>query len=240
MGVDFATETTLKSLSPALAPLSTETTQTEIRDRIGEISAAPTANTLQDRLKNIKAVLDILNTNTDGIEAILATIRDNADTVEAILSALDIDLGVASDAEATGNGSVIAVLKRLRTLLSGGLPAALIGGRLSVVSPFAYRSDEFTAAGNGQVVDISQSPLKEFGIQVVGTGGAATSWDARLEGSLDGVNFSQVAAHTQLSGNGVVAFASQDSPCRFIRSRVASLVLGTAANIAVHILGMNE
>lgn len=36
-------------------------------------------------------------------------------------------LGAAADAEATGNGSIIAILKRLRTLLAGGLPAALTG-----------------------------------------------------------------------------------------------------------------
>lgn len=41
-------------------------------------------------------------------------------------------LGAPADVEASGNGSIIALLKRLRTLLAGGLPAALIGGRLSV------------------------------------------------------------------------------------------------------------
>lgn len=43
-----------------------------------------------------------------------------------------VGVGAAADAEASGNGSVIAVLKRLRTLLNGGLPAALVGGRLDV------------------------------------------------------------------------------------------------------------
>lgn len=36
-----------------------------------------------------------------------------------------VGVGAAADAEATGSGSVIAILKRLRTLLNGGLPAAL-------------------------------------------------------------------------------------------------------------------
>lgn len=41
-----------------------------------------------------------------------------------------IGVGAAADAEASGNGSVIALLKRLRTLLAGGLPSSLVGGRL--------------------------------------------------------------------------------------------------------------
>jgi hypothetical protein len=51
------------------------------------------------------------------------TIADGADVAE----------GATTDAEsAAGNGSVIALLKRLRTLIAGGLPAALVGGRLDV------------------------------------------------------------------------------------------------------------
>lgn len=37
-------------------------------------------------------------------------------------------IGAATDAEATGNGGVIGLLKRLRTRLGGGLPAELTGG----------------------------------------------------------------------------------------------------------------
>ncbi len=43
-----------------------------------------------------------------------------------------VGVGAAADAEAAAAGSAIAVLKRLRTLLAGGLPAALVGGRLDV------------------------------------------------------------------------------------------------------------
>src|SRR5437879_4794222 len=43
-------------------------------------------------------------------------------------------LGALADAEVAGAGaaSVIALLKRLRTLLNGGLPAALVSGRVDV------------------------------------------------------------------------------------------------------------
>ena len=47
------------------------------------------------------------------------TIADGADVAE----------GATTDAEtASGNGSVVSILKRLRTLLAGGLPAALAAG----------------------------------------------------------------------------------------------------------------
>jgi hypothetical protein len=37
----------------------------------------------------------------------------------------DVAQGTTTDAEATGNGTIVAILKRLRTLIAGGLPAAL-------------------------------------------------------------------------------------------------------------------
>lgn len=47
--------------------------------------------------------------------------------VNPVQETAGVGVGAAADAEAVGNnnGSVIALLKRLRTLLSGGLPAAL-------------------------------------------------------------------------------------------------------------------
>lgn len=44
---------------------------------------------------------------------------------ETTVAAVNTATGAQGDAEAAANGSVIAILKRLRTLLSGGLPAAL-------------------------------------------------------------------------------------------------------------------
>jgi hypothetical protein len=41
-----------------------------------------------------------------------------------------VGVGAAADAAAVGNGSLIAITKQLRVLLAGGLPAALVGGRL--------------------------------------------------------------------------------------------------------------
>ncbi len=67
--------------------------------------------------------------NVTGEMALEATQQDVVTAVESSATAL----GTAADAEATGNGGAIAVLKRLRTLLAGGLPAALgAGGGLKV------------------------------------------------------------------------------------------------------------
>ncbi len=49
-------------------------------------------------------------------------------STETTLAAVNTATGAQADAEASGNGSIIAILKRLRTLLSGGLPAALAAG----------------------------------------------------------------------------------------------------------------
>jgi len=45
--------------------------------------------------------------------------------VNPVQETANVGIGAVADAEATGNGSVIGILKRLRTLLAGGLPAAL-------------------------------------------------------------------------------------------------------------------
>lgn len=104
---------------------------------------------------------------------------------------------------------------------------------------FATRQDIFTAVGDGETVDRTTAPLKKFGLQVKSTGSPATNWEVVLEGSLDGVNFSEVLNHTQGVGDGQVMWSGPlDSPCLHFRSRVLSLTLGTATNIAVTILGM--
>jgi hypothetical protein len=67
----------------------------------------------------------VANQGTAGVQDWLVT--DTA--LQALITA---SIGDPTDAEAAGNGTVIALLKRLRTLLAGGLPSALVGGRLDV------------------------------------------------------------------------------------------------------------
>jgi len=101
------------------------------------------------------------------------------------------------------------------------------------------RTDTFTVPGSGQIVDTSLRPLSAFTITVKGVGGDPTSWDARLEGSLDGVNFTQILQHTQLVGISQAVFSGSNRyPALFFRSRVAGLALGLASAIEVEILGV--
>jgi hypothetical protein len=63
----------------------------------------------------------------------------------------DVAQGATTDAEATGNGTVVGILKRLRTLLAGGLPSALVGGRLDVNvgnTPAVSQSGAWTVTAN--------------------------------------------------------------------------------------------
>lgn len=76
-----------------------------------------------------------------------------------------VGVGAAADAEAAANGSAIAILKRLRTLLAAGLPAALVGGRL----------DANVGAIAGTAASVN-SGTRDAGTQriIAGTGATAT------------------------------------------------------------------
>lgn len=101
------------------------------------------------------------------------------------------------------------------------------------------RADTFTTTANGTTVNHAGMAFKYFTVLVKGTGAAATTWDVRLEGSLDGTNFTQIIQHTNTDGDGVNKPATLPTVYNYFRSRCAGLVLGTATNIIVTILGSN-
>lgn len=97
------------------------------------------------------------------------------------------------------------------------------------------QTDTFTATGNGTSVNLSGTPFSKFSIQVKATG-AVTSWDVRLEVSLDGTNFFEIGAHTNVTpADGGITFVV-DRPARHVRSRTAALTLGGGTNIVVTVL----
>ena len=103
---------------------------------------------------------------------------------------------------------------------------------------FASRPDTYTVAGNGATIDVSSLPLSVFAVQVKGTGAAASAWNVRLEGSLNNTEFSTILTHTEVTGDGVVLYSGSTlSPSLYVRSRVASITLGSATDIVVTILG---
>ncbi len=75
-------------------------------------------------------------------------------------------LGATTDAEATGNGTLIGIIKRIRTLFGGGLPAALSGnGNLKTAV------SESLPAGTNNIgsVNVTQIPSIPAGTNTIGT-----------------------------------------------------------------------
>lgn len=141
-----------------------------------------------------------------------------------------VDIGDVTINNAAGAAAV--------NIQDGGNSITVDGAVSFSALPFSTRSDTFTATGNGVTVDRTTSPLDAYAVQVKGTGAAATTWDVRLEGSLDGTNFSQILQHTTTTGDGAVVWiGASTAPSLYFRSRVAGLVLGSATNIVVTILG---
>lgn len=99
---------------------------------------------------------------------------------------------------------------------------------------FMARSDVFNNVRAGRIIDCSLNPLQNFSLQVSGDK-EPTSWNVSLEGSLDGVNFSNIATHT-ISFGGVVY--SNLKPIFYFRANVKELILGQASEISVTIIGM--
>ena len=89
-------------------------------------AASPHAARLTDGAAFYKATTPA---DTQPVSAAALPLPTGAST-EATLAAMATDLGDQADAAAAANGSLIGIVKRLRTLLAGGLPAGLVGGRL--------------------------------------------------------------------------------------------------------------
>lgn len=111
--------------------------------------------------------------------------------------------------------------------------------QLSRADTFKTRSDTFTTTANGTTVDVSTSPLSAFAVSVKQTG-TVTSWDVRLEGSLNNSEFTSILTHTNVTGDGVVLWTGTlEAPTLYFRSRCAGIVLGAGTNVVVTILGQN-
>jgi hypothetical protein len=121
---------------------------------VGEVSATPTANTLADRLK---AVVDRLGEVSANPTANTALARLKA--LEGYLYGVEAALGAQADAEATGNGSLIAIVKRLRTILTdvwndaaNALNVQLTGSNVEPAVDFTLSRDVVVTAGSSATV----------------------------------------------------------------------------------------
>lgn len=113
----------------------------------------------------------------------------------------------------------------------------------TAAAPFSYSSalgryvqDTFTTTGFGTIVS-SSVPLKSYSIEVCGTDGSPNSWQVDVEGSLDGVSFTQFISHsstdcsTQSSGANIF-------PALYFRAHCVALDLGAATNIVTRIVAI--
>lgn len=130
-----------------------------------------------------------------------------------------------------------------------GVEFGTVANPFNVVSPYGVHfvlalslnaADTYTTTANGVTQDVSSYGPKYFSIQVKGTGAAATTWDVRLEGSNDSVNFTQIIQHTQVDLDGTVKFSADaiPRPVLYYRTRCAGLVLGAASDIVVTVAGV--
>jgi hypothetical protein len=124
-------------------------------------------------------------------------------------------------------------------LPSGAATEATQAAQMSRTDTFKTRSDTFTTTTNGTIIDCSASPMSAYAIQVTATG-AVTSWDVRLEASLNGTTFTTILTHTNVTGDGITLWTGTlEAPALYFRSRTAGLVLGGGTNVVVVILGQN-
>lgn len=132
------------------------------------------------------------------------------------------------------------------------LAAALVLASLGFARPARADSDVFfvtlsslTSTGSaGAVVStaaVISHALKYYSLQVRGSTGTASSWDVRLEGSLDGVGWSSLITHGTADGDRYVKTSSATAatfPLTWIRARVNALTLGSSATaIQVNAIG---
>lgn len=120
-----------------------------------------------------------------------------------------------------------------------GIGSVLITNAPTVGFAYATKIFPYIATGSDASINVTANPTMAYSVQVAGSPAAATAWDVRLEGSLDNTNFTQILAHTNVTGDGVVLFSAANlAPALYIRSRVAGLTLTPAGSILVSILGV--
>lgn len=150
-------------------------------------------------------------------------------------------------AQIRANGSVIMsglnsseIPTNVAVTDAGAVQVAGVDINFQYVLPYLIAgaaTDAYTAAGNGTTAS-GFTFTTWYAIQVVGTGAAATSWDVKLEASIDGVNFTTVITHTQVDLDGTVKWSGANHfPAPFFRSRCAAVVLGGATDITVYVYG---
>lgn len=244
-GVSASTQRVVLATDVAL-PTGTNAIGTVTAVGAAAAGAAPSGNPVQCGFIDATGVIGVPRTLTIlGSPVMIQTLigAASAGFVDSFNSALLVTGDEQHDAPDAGSPHKIggkAVSARPTAVANNDRANAYFDlvGREVIRMDFDTRADTFTGTGNGTTVDTSTNPLKSFSIQVKGTGASATTWDIRLEGSLDGTNFTQILQHTTADLDGIVKWSGAGlSPSLHFRSRVAALTLGAATNVVVTILG---
>lgn len=162
--------------------------------------------------------------------------------------------GAASDAIPVSNGldttaagvQAVGVVAQLDDTSTGAVtenqfaPVRMSSRRAILTERVAVsRSDTYTTTASGTTVNVAAIGKSSFGIQVKGTGAAASVWAVALEVSLDGTNFAVLETHSSADGDtdGSIIWSSLDTPALYFRSRCTSVTLGSATDIIATIIG---
>lgn len=77
-----------------------------------------------------------------------------------------------------------------------------------------------------------------YSLQVKGTGAAASSWTAVLQGSNDGANWTTIISHAATDGSTQFPADATPRPYRYLRINCSALSLGSATDIVVTAVGV--
>ena len=107
-----------------------------------------------------------------------------------------------------------------------------------ILSSSSTTFPSITTTGTGNIVNVSESPMASWTLQVTGVGGIPTAWNVVLEGSVDGITFTEILKHQTIIGNGESVFSGTTLfLSNYYRVNVVSLTLGPATSIDVHVVG---
>ena len=156
----------------------------------GATTDLTSANTVIGRLKNLLSRWPAALGGTTSANSLPVTLASDGQFVTSV--------GNPSDGAATGDGTAIGLLKRLRTLLSGGLPAALgqttKATSLAVVPPSDYQMPVLnystapaaltnaTSNNSNMLADTDVGAYRTIIIQLLGTWVATVQVQISLDG----------------------------------------------------------
>lgn len=81
-------------------------------------------------------------------------------------------------------------------------------------------------------INTKSQPMKYYALEVKASTGAASAWDVRLEGSLDGSNWTGIMTHQTGDGDGTTKVSTSPVifPAAWLRVRLNSLTFGSSAS----------